>query len=131
MRIEFILVMVTVMAGCAMTPADIRHSPYRETIVRPGHLTPIALCIVRGLDDQIRTQNDLRIEESSGRAEIIANHSTKQGIGFLPGSLGEGPSFVVDMESVGDATQVTYYVRSDYFHRDQMRTHIREVVNSC
>ncbi len=128
MRILSLLLM-SALAGCSFTPQNVRESKITETIVRPGALVKVANCVTRGFDEKIRTINSLRIDESSGVAELVSSD---------PGSfalIGSNPStgalYVVDFKAMADGTRVDYFIRSDVLARETVRQRIREIVNTC
>lgn len=128
---RIVMVLVVLLAGCMMTPAEIRQSEERNTVALPGKLPAVALCVTRGFDEEIHTQNDLRMDASTGSAEMIANASAAQGFALAAGNYGGGPMYVVDFKAVDVGTEVTYYIRSDNFQRVAMRRRVSDIVSGC
>jgi hypothetical protein len=123
------LFLVLVLAGCASTPNGVRESKISETVVRPGKLWDAAFCVKSGFDERIRTLNTLRINETSGWAEMVGkNHDHSE---LLDGSPRSGALYVVDFKALASGTQVTYHVRSDVPAREAVQDRIREILNSC
>lgn len=112
------------LAGCTMTPQNVRDSKISESIVRPGKLATVAICVSHGFDE-LRTQNNLRLDEAAGIGEMIA---TDQGVLFVTGT---GAVFVVDFRQIESGTEVVYYIRWDVIAREHTRKRIREIINSC
>jgi len=117
------------LGGCASTPNGVRESKISETIVRPGKLWDAAFCVKSGFDERIKTLNTLRINESSGWAEMIGNDGGQpEPIGRAPRS---GVLYLVDFKALASGTEVTYHVRSDVPTREVVQNRIREILNSC
>ena len=128
MRIALFLVLVS--AGCASTRSGVTESKISETIVRPGKLWDAAFCVKSGFDERIKTLNTLRINETSGWAEMIGNEGAQQ-----PEPIGRSPRssvlYLVDFKALASGTEVTYHVRSDVPAREAMQNRIRDILNSC
>jgi hypothetical protein len=127
MRIALFLVVV--LAGCASTPNGVRASKISETIVRPSVLWDAAFCVTSGFDERLKTLNTLRINETSGWAEMVGkDHGHTELIDSSPRS---GALYVVDFKALASGTEVTYHVRSDVLAREVVQNRIREILNSC
>lgn len=132
MRIASIM-MLGLLAGCQamgmqhVTPASVRASSIAvsETLVRPGRLSTVAMCVTRGFDERMRTVNNLRTDESVGSAEMIGNDT---GSAFGPS---EGALYVVDFKSIDGGTQVKYFIRGDLRDIDGAQKRIRAIVGGC
>jgi len=115
--------------GCASAPNGLRESTISETIVRPDKLWDAAFCVTSGFDERIKTLNTLRINETSGWAEMIGNDGGQpEPIGRAPRS---GVLYLVDFKALASGTEVTYRVRGDEPAREAVQNRIREILNSC
>jgi hypothetical protein len=123
------LFLAVALAGCASTPNAVRESTISETIERPVKLWDAAFCVTSGFDERIKTLNTLRINESSGWAEMIGNDRGQ------PERIGKGQKsgvlYLVDFKALGSGTEVTYFVRSDVPAREVVQNRIREILQSC
>ena len=132
MRASLFLIVI-VLTGCAstpsgVTPSGVRESTVSETIVRPGKLWDAAFCVTSGFDESIKTLNILRINETSGWAEMVGkDHGHSELIDSSPRS---GALYVVDFKALASGTQVTYHVRSDVPAREAVQDRIREILYS-
>lgn len=135
MRIALFL--VAALAGCASTPNGVRESTSNgvrestisETIVRLGRLWDAAFCVTSGFDERIKTLDTLRINETSGWAEMIGKvHGDSELIHVSPRP---GALYVVDFKALASGTEVTYDVRNDVPEREVVQSRIREILNSC
>lgn len=122
---RMLILTAVMLAGCTFTPQGVRESKISETLTSPGKLSSVALCVTRGFDEQLKTQNNLRIDEASGTGEMIA---TDQGT-LLGGST--GAMYVVDFRRIESGTEVVYYLRGDIITREHARNRIRGIVNRC
>ena len=123
------LFFVVMLMGCASAPNGLRESTISETIVRPDKLWDAAFCVTSGFDERIKTLNTLRINETSGWAEMIGNDDGQpEPIGRAPRS---GAPYLVDFKALASGTEVTYRVRNDEPAREAVQSRIREILNSC
>lgn len=121
---------VLLLAGCAsITPADTRKSKETETLHRPGALAEVAICVTHGFDDQIQTVNNLRLDESRGIGELIANERVAYGVVGMVG--GSGTLYVVDFKAVDGGVDVTWHISWLVMAGEGTRNRIRKIVNSC
>ncbi len=110
MRASLFLIVI-MLAGCASAPNGLRESTVSETIVRPSKLWDAAFCVTSGFDERIKTLNTLRINETSGWAEMIGkDHDHSE---LIDSGLRSGALYVVDFKVLASGTEVTYHVRSD------------------
>src|SRR6267142_1558709 len=129
MRASLFLIVI-MLTGCAstpsgVTPGGVRESTVSETIVRPGKLWDAAFCVTSGFDESIKTLNTLRINETSGWAEMVGkDHGHSELIDSSPRS---GALYVVDFKALASGTEVTYHVRSDVPEREVVQNRIREI----
>jgi hypothetical protein len=123
------LFFVVMLMGCTSAPNGLRENTISETIVRPDKLWDAAFCVTSGFDERIKTLNTLRINETSGWAEMIGNDGGQpEPIGRAPRS---GVLYLVDFKALASGTEVTYRVRSDEPAREAVQNRIREILNSC
>ena len=128
MRASLFLIVI-MLAGCASAPNGLRESTVSETIVRPGKLWDAAFCVTSGFDERIKTLNTLRINETSGWAEMIGkDHDHSE---LIDSGLRSGALYVVDFKVLASGTEVTYHVRSDEPASEAVQNRIREILNSC
>jgi len=125
-RAAVVMIGLVVLAGCTqLTPANVREGNISETIVLPGKLSTVAVCVTRGFDEKMQTLNSLRVDESAGSAEMI---------GSDPGLFiytSTGAVYVVDFKSADTGTQVNYFIRSDVIARETAKQRVRTIIGGC
>jgi len=117
-----ITVLVLFLGGCS-TREQVRNTDVTESFLLSGALDAVAVCVTHGFDE-MGSHNNLHLDMSSGKAELIADDP-----GSLSGST--GVLFVVDFARSEDSVLVTYHVRSDVIDEESMRNRLRAIINRC
>lgn len=114
------ILMVALLAGCATTPRDVREGKAVDTFSVAGKpLGKLALCVTRGFDEKLQSINTLRMDDTSGTAEMIGS------------SPPAGTVFVVDFKTVEGGVEINSYVSWQILAQQTARKRIREIVNEC